>query len=181
MFTYGRLDIEDKIAELVQSEVRITDTEHVFLSAEVDFVGASYIGRGWARPKFIDTLQETKNAKINLLAVKSNEVEVAGIDVNGFEVATDRSTQALLNGAFAHSGRNPNTPFSFKGKNGWSTVNSAEIFEINNLVGEHVRTTFDKEKLLYDAIDAIANDGVTTDAEKLVLLEEFDINVEWDK
>jgi len=120
-------------------------------------------------------------AKIDELAKKSSEVEVAGIDVDGFEVATDRSTQALLNGAFAHSGRNPNTPFSFKGKNGWGTVDSAEIYQINNMVGEHVRDTFDKEKLLYDAITVIADDAIATDNEKLILLEEFDINVEWDK
>lgn len=51
MFHFGKLNDEDKIIEIVQSETRITDGEHVFLSAENNFDGSSYIGRSWVRPK----------------------------------------------------------------------------------------------------------------------------------
>ncbi len=50
MFTYGLLDTNDTIASIVQSETRIDDTDYVFISAEANFDGTSYIGKAWARP-----------------------------------------------------------------------------------------------------------------------------------
>ncbi len=52
-FTYGKLSTTtDTIESLVQSPTRIEDTDHVFLSAEPDFDGTSYIGRAWDRPVY---------------------------------------------------------------------------------------------------------------------------------
>lgn len=51
MFYYGKLDSNNNISEIVQSESRINDGEHVFLSAEDGFDGSSYIGKSWPRPK----------------------------------------------------------------------------------------------------------------------------------
>ncbi len=50
MFTYGLLNTNNTIASIVQSETRIDDTDHVFISAEANFDGTSYIGKSWARP-----------------------------------------------------------------------------------------------------------------------------------
>lgn len=50
MFTYGKLDSGDLIASIVTSETRINDGEHVFLSADPNFDGQSYIGKPWSRP-----------------------------------------------------------------------------------------------------------------------------------
>jgi len=87
------------------------------------------------------------------VARKSKEIEVGGITFNEMEVSTDRESQALLNGAYAHAGRNPNQEFSFPGKSGWAKVNKAGIDAINDAVGNHIRTTFDIEMAHNTAID----------------------------
>lgn len=96
MFTYGKLNEENKIAELVQSELRITDTYHVFLSAEVDFDGANYIGRQWDRPVIKDTLEYDKEQAILAVNVKTAEDIVALVgDAEDQRNKTAKSVQLL--------------------------------------------------------------------------------------
>lgn len=127
----------------------------------------------------LPTFNDKVNTKIEELATKSSEIEEGGITVGELEVSTDRSTQALLNGAFVHAGRNPNQTFTFKGKNVWATVDKATIDAVNDVVGNHVRVTFDNEKAHHDAIQTIVDNIDTTEEEKLILLEDYDITTGW--
>lgn len=51
MFTYGIINEKGIIESTITSENRINDGKHVFLSAENNFNGSSYIGKSWTQPK----------------------------------------------------------------------------------------------------------------------------------
>jgi len=67
MYSYGKLNNASEIAEIVQSETRINNGEHVFLSAEGNFTGESYIGRKWARPSVPWKTISPRQARLALL------------------------------------------------------------------------------------------------------------------
>lgn len=80
MFNYGKLDASGTITELVQSESRISDGEHVFLSAEDGFDGSSYIGRKWSRPSVPWKSISRRQAKQQLIIDKLDDQVQATID-----------------------------------------------------------------------------------------------------
>ena len=78
MFSYGKLNESNEITEIVQSEARINDGVHVFLSAEDNFTGESYIGRKWARPSVPWESITPRQARLALLqAGLLSQVDIA--------------------------------------------------------------------------------------------------------
>ena len=67
MFSYGKLNEANEIIEIVHSDTRINDGVHVFLSAEDNFTGESYIGRKWARPSVPWETISPRQARLALL------------------------------------------------------------------------------------------------------------------
>lgn len=103
------------------------------------------------------TLKEAKYAEI---ADSRWRAETGGITLNGVDVATDRESQALLTAAVLKAQDDPNYMVNWKARNGWFQLDAATLIAIADAVRAHVQSCFDKEKLLYEQVDA-----ATTEAE----------------
>lgn len=84
--------------------------------------------------------------------------ETNGIDIGGSTIATDRQSQALINGAFNLAQADPNTVFRFKTADGFMTLDAAAIQIIAIEVGRHVQACFAKEA---DVVASIASGSIT--------------------
>lgn len=86
--------------------------------------------------------------------------ETKGITVSNMQVATDRTSQALLTGAVTSAQLDPSLTFKWKLKNGHVTLDKAQLDAIAMTVRNHVQACFDREIEIIDAIDG----GTFTDA-----------------
>lgn len=87
--------------------------------------------------------------------------ETGGIIVAGSPIATDRESQALVNGAFNLVQQEPATVMKFKTGAGFVDLDAAAIQIIAMEVGQHVQRCFAKEA---DVAAAIASGAITTTA-----------------
>ncbi|TVR11549.1 MAG: DUF4376 domain-containing protein [Salinarimonadaceae bacterium] len=82
------------------------------------------------------------------------EIETGGIVVGGAAVRTDRESQALINGALSLVQTDPTATIEFKGAEGWSTLDAAQMTAIALAVGRHVQKAFSAERTISEAIAA---------------------------
>jgi hypothetical protein len=80
--------------------------------------------------------------------------ETAGIIVNGVAVATDRGSQALINGAYNFVTINPSATVNFKGSAGFVQLNATQVTAIAVAVATHVQACFAEEAVLDTGIAA---------------------------
>jgi len=78
--------------------------------------------------------------------------EIAGIDVGGMSVATDRGSQAMIAGAHAYLSQSPESVIRFKDLAGFATLNAEAVKAVALAVGAHVQACFAIEAELFDAI-----------------------------
>lgn len=84
------------------------------------------------------------------------DAETGGITLNGAKVATDRASQAQLNGAYGMAQANPSFTVRWKGPDGSfsPSLSAAQITTMAEAVGAHVQACFDLEADTVAAIDA---------------------------
>ncbi len=107
-------------------------------------------------------LASAKIAKLAELAALRYEKETAGITIPGSVIRTDRQSQALLTGAWTAAQMNPDISIDWKGENGWTTLNKAQITAIAGAVITHVQACFTREKVLAALITTDVNTDITT-------------------
>lgn len=96
------------------------------------------------------------------LAERRWQVEVGGIEVGGSRIATDRESQAMMTGAVAYCGMDPQASIRWKTADGFVTIDGAALQVIAIAVGRHVQACFAREAELSELIDS------ATDATSLV-------------
>ena len=100
----------------------------------------------------LEQLRERKRAEI---AAARYEAEVAGIEVNGVSIATNRDSQALLTGAAVSAMLDDAYTVQWKQPDGtFVTLTANQIIELGKTVRAHVETCFNREKELYAEIAA---------------------------
>lgn len=87
-------------------------------------------------------------------ARKRFEIETGGLLVGGIDVATDRESQALINGAYAAMQLDPGRLIKWKGINGFVEVDAAAMTAIAEAVASHVQACFAAEAEIVAAISA---------------------------
>lgn len=101
------------------------------------------------------TLAQLKERKRTEIAAARYEAEVAGIEVNGVSIATDRDSQSLLTGAAVSAMLDENYSVEWKQPDGtFISLNAVQIIELGKAVRAHVEMCFNREKALYTAINA---------------------------
>lgn len=150
------------------SDVRPADTAFARYNR-----GGYVVADGVATVEYIKVDRDIEDAKSwlkNVVTTRRFDHETKGIEINGAYVATDRDSQAKINGAFNLASYNLDTTIDFKGANGWVALSGAEMLGIGVAVGRHVQACFSKERALHEAIDA---------CEDLAALELIDIEAGW--
>lgn len=95
------------------------------------------------------TLESAKAQKLAELAAWRYEMEIAGINVAGSKIKTDRESQATLTGAFISLSQGLAASIDWKADGGqWVTLTLAEITPIAQAVVAHVQACFTAEKAL---------------------------------
>lgn len=90
-------------------------------------------------------LEAAKAAKRAEIAAARWEAEIAGIDVNGFTVRTDRESQALITGAALQAIVDYDYECRWKTSEGFVHLSAEQIKYIAQLVRLHVQGCFDRE------------------------------------
>lgn len=90
----------------------------------------------------------------NYAAAARYNKETGGITVNGAAVATDRESQAMVNGAYAYALINPQLTISFKTEAGFTVLNATQITAVATAIAAHVQACFAVEASLDSGIDA---------------------------
>ena len=102
--------------------------------------------------KKLDYLQVLKN---KLLALYRYRFEVKGIELNGLFIPTDRSSQSMINGAYASLKNGLINTIDFKCIDKWETATLETLEPIAKAVAEHVQKCFSAERLVSEYIDSI--------------------------
>lgn len=100
------------------------------------------------------TLDELKAKKRAEMAAARYAAEISGITLSGAVIRTDRESQALITGAALAASHDENYSVTWKAKNGFVTLNSAQIIAVAQAVRAHVEACFDREAELQTAIEA---------------------------
>ena len=95
-------------------------------------------------------------------AAKRYQVETGGVTISGMPIATDRESQALVNGAFNFVQIDPTRTFQFKAKNGFVVFNADSIRALAVGVASHVQACFAIEASVFAKI--VAGSLTTIDA-----------------
>lgn len=99
--------------------------------------------------------------KVQLAAYSAEaryNLETKGITVSGAAVATDRDSQAMINGAYNLVQANPATVVQFKTDAGFVSMNAAAVTALAVAVGTHVQAAFAAEA----TVDAQITAGTIT-------------------
>jgi hypothetical protein len=129
--TYVTTPIEDTLVDSTENGVTVTVAQQV-----------------------ASILTEGKVQLLNQLANYRYDKEVAGIDVNGSAIKTDRESQATLNGAYTASLINPSITINWKASDGsWVSLDASAISTLASAVITHVQSCFNKEKSIAEAIN----------------------------
>ncbi len=81
------------------------------------------------------------------------EAEIAGVELNGQMIETDRISQTRIAQAHALVQLDPSTTIDWKCGNGWIVLDSEIITQIALMIGKHVQGCFSKEMMLHNQID----------------------------
>lgn len=79
--------------------------------------------------------------------------EVAGIDVGGMQIKTDRESQGQVGNAFVSLTNDLVPDVDFKAANGWGTINKEQIKPVAKAVAAHSRGCFRGERRVAELID----------------------------
>lgn len=115
-------------------------------------------------PKYVHqvvdiTAEEVKAILKDYAAQKRFEVETGGVTVGAIRVATDRESQALINGAYSAVQRDPQRIIDWKGINAFVSLDASAVATLADAVATHVQAAFAMEATVSAAIDA----GIITD------------------
>lgn len=141
---------------------------------EADLPGDYAPGRYcWQDGGFVplaEPIEHALAAKLAALAAYRYQRETGGITAGGAVIATDRESQAMINGALSLVGLLPETVIDFKGVSGWMQIDAATVIAIAQTVGAHVQACFSAERAHSEAIAQLA-----TAAE----IEAYDFTTGW--
>jgi hypothetical protein len=127
-------------------------------------------------PTVADVLDEVKDR----ITKKRDAVQSGGAVVGGVAVKTDPGSLSLLSQALQLSGRKPNRQFKVKtAERRHVQMTAAQIAGVFDALGERVALCWDAEAAHYEAVDAIAEDGSLTNAEKIAALRMYDFSEGW--
>lgn len=110
--------------------------------------------------------ESAKEAKIKEIAGARWTEETSGIEINGYNINTDRESQSLITAVAFTAIQDPAYTCRWKTKNGFITLNSSMIIEIATAVRDHVQQCFNKE------------DQLLTEIENATTIEELN-NISW--
>lgn len=123
------------------------------------------------KPTPIRTATQARAEKLASLAARRYAEETGGIVVGGLSVATDRESQAMVNGAYSSLKDGLILDTEWKGSNGWMVVTLAEIQPIAQAVAMHVRACFANERVHTIAINTLPDD--------VARIDNYDITTGW--
>lgn len=110
------------------------------------------------------TLDAIKTEARQALASMRYDKEVGGIEFGGAVVATDRSSQAMLNAAVVKANSDPAFSVDWKTQNGFVTLDSTGLIALGNAVSNHVQKCFsaeckvDRDHIaVADTVDGVVN------------------------
>lgn len=116
----------------------------------------------------IDAVYQIGNKSLDAIAYKIKQdatdarfkKEIAGVDVNGMSIPTDRQSQSLITGTRLKSDNDNSRSFNWKGSNGWITLDRTAVVALSDAVFDYVEGCFDIEHNLHNAVDdAITNNS----------------------
>lgn len=110
-----------------------------------------------------DKLNVAKAKKRAEIAAARYEDEVAGIDVGGMKVHTDRSSQAMITGAALQAIDDPDYTCHWKTETGFVPLDATILKNIAKAVRAHVQECFDKEAAAFALVDAAENEDELKD------------------
>ena len=101
--------------------------------------GWAYDGNTFAAPAPPEVTQD------NLIVYAANQrwqIETGGITVGGAQIATDRDSQAMVNGAYTYVQASGAASVSYKAASGFVTISADALTAIALAVGAHVQACF---------------------------------------
>jgi hypothetical protein len=111
----------------------------------------------WNGTTWVVDMQQAKKDKRNEIARSRYEEETSGIEIDGYNINTDRESQSLITAAAFTASLDPAYICRWKTKNGFVTLDANTIIQIATAVRNHVQECFNKEDTLTTQIDN-AND-----------------------
>lgn len=110
-------------------------------------------GTGWTVEAI--PLADLRAAKAAALAEYRWQQETGGLDLpGGGRVHTDRTSQAMINGAYSSLAQGFVSAVEFKGESGWMTLDLSAVTAIAQAVAGHVQACFAAEKAVAAQIEA---------------------------
>ena len=128
-----------KYQKLVNSKTEIKDTSVVITQDVVDV-----------------PVSNAKSQALANLATIRFEKQSSGMKYQNTIIATDTSSQALLNGAYNLALHDSTTTIQFKSQNGWMTITAEQIIQLAIGVGKFIQQCFSVEKIHSDRIMAMS-------------------------
>lgn len=98
----------------------------------------------------IDTLGRHKERKYKEIPAMRYQHEVAGLEVDGIKIKTDRESRATLNEVALSAMLNEKYTCEWKTDNGFITLNRDQIINIVKAVRAYIQECFDREKELME-------------------------------
>ncbi len=109
-------------------------------------------------------LTARRAARLQELAAYRYAVETGGIAVGGAAIATDRASQALVNGAYSYTLLNPAALIDWKtAGGGWVQIDATTLAGIAGAVAAHVQACFSAERAHAEALAALTTVGEVDD------------------
>lgn len=105
------------------------------------------------------TLTARIAAKKSEIAAMRYAYEIAGIDINGVHVTTDREDQAMITAVALSAVVDPAFTTVWKGADGYLDLDAAGVLSLARMVGAHVEAAFAEEKRLAGLIDAAQDEA----------------------
>ena len=98
-------------------------------------------------------LDQVKKLILTDLAAKRYQVEVGGMELNGSVIATDRETQSKISGAVSAVAAGLPAPLTWKGPQGFITLDAPTLTAIALAIASHVQACFVNEAVHTEEIN----------------------------
>lgn len=108
----------------------------------------------WSAEEIAEHEAQRRAEMAQQIADRRWQAEVAGIDVGGILMATDRDSQALITGAALAAMRDPAYVCRWKTAGGFVELNAEQLTAVADTVRAHVQACFDREAALLAELDA---------------------------
>jgi len=108
----------------------------------------------WSAEEIAEHEAQRREEMAQQIAARRWQAEVAGIDVGGILMATDRDSQALITGAALAAMRDPAYVCRWKTAGGFVELNAEQLTAVADTVRAHVQACFDREAALLAELDA---------------------------